>query len=141
MKAHRIRLAGPWEAQLLNDESQPVGGMLDSRLPYSMFPSPEQTGVRLQRGFHRPTGIDPNSVLRIILKANQKPHEVRINSTPAEVRTASDDGTTNLNDTHGEFSIDITHSIAAFNQLSVIFQAGSSEMPATLETAWLEIQD
>ena len=141
MQAHRIRLAGPWEAQLLDNELRPVGDVLNSRLPCSMFPSQNQTGVLLQRGFHRPTGIDQNSVLRIILKANQKPHHVRINSTLAEVRAASDIGTTNINDSYGEFSIDITHSIAAFNQLSVIFQAGSSEMPATLETAWLEIQD
>ncbi len=141
MKAHRIRLAGPWEAQLLDNELQPVGDVLDSRLPYSIVLSPDQKGVQLLRGFHRPTGIGQNSVLRIILKANQKPHEVRINSTLIEVVAASDIGTTNSIDSHGEFSIDITHFIAPFNELSVSFLVESSEIPAALETAWLEIQD
>ncbi len=141
MKAHRIRLAGPWEAQLLDNELQPVGGVLDSRLPYSIVPSPDQKGVQLLRGFHRPTGIGQNSVLRIILKATQKPHEVRINSTLIEVIAASDIGTRNSIDSYGEFSIDITHFIAPFNELSVSFLVESSEIPAALETAWLEIQD
>lgn len=145
MKAHRIRLAGPWEAQLLDDEMQPVGGVFNCRLPFVMLPnamlsSQYATGVLLLRGFHRPTGIDKNSVLRIILKANQRPHEVRINSTPVEVSEASHVGTTNLDDSHHEFSIDITQTIDAFNKLSVNFQIKTPEMPATLESAWLEIQ-
>ena len=141
MKAHRIRLAGPWEAQLLDDALQPVGGVVDSRLPYSVSKSPNQSGVLLLRGFHRPTGIDQNSVLRIVLKANLRPHEVRLNSTPVEVSEASHFGTTNLDDTHDEFSIDITQTIDAFNKLSVSFQIKTPEMPATLESAWLEIQN
>lgn len=75
------------------------------------------------------------------MKANQPPHEVRINDTVCEVCEASRIGTTSIDDTHGEFSIDITSLIAAFNHLSVMFQVSTSEIPATLETAWLEIQD
>ncbi len=141
MKAHRIRLAGPWEAQQLDNELQPVGDMVNCQLPYTLTPSENPSGVLLLRGFHCPTGIDQNTILRIVLKANQQPQEVRTNGNPAEVCEASCIGTTNLNDANREFSIDITHSIAAFNQLSVIFQVSTTEIPATLQTAWLEIQD
>lgn len=141
MKAHRIRLAGPWEAQQLDQELQPVGDVVKCQLPYTVMPSQTPSGVFLLRGFHRPTGIEQNTVLRIILKANQQPHEARINSTPADVSEVSRIGTTNLSDNRSEYSIDITRSIAAFNQLSVSFLVSTAEIPATLETAWLEIQD
>lgn len=141
MKAHRIRLAGPWDAQQLDDKFQPVGDVVNCQLPYSATPSQNPSGVLLLRGFHCPTGIDQSTILRIILKANQQPHEVCINSNPAEVCEASRIGNTNLNDAHSEFSIDITQSIAAFNQLSVSFTISTTELPATLDHVWLEIQD
>lgn len=141
MKTHRIRLAGPWQTQQLDNKLQPVGDKVSCQLPYSILASQGLSGVLLLRGFHRPTGIEQNTVLRIILKANQQPHEVCINSNPADVSEVSRSGTANLNDNHGEYSIDITRSIAAFNQLSLSFRVSTTEVPATLETAWLEIQD
>lgn len=141
MKAHRIRLVGPWEAQQLDHELQPIGDLITCRLPYTVVPAQNPSGVLLLRGFHRPTGIGQNTILRIILKANQQPHEVRMNNIPAKIYETNRIGTANLNDTHGEFAIDITRSIAEFNQLSVIFQISTTETPATLDTAWLEIQD
>ncbi len=141
MKAHRIRLVGPWEARQLDNNLQPIGDVINCQLPYSVMPQQNPSGVLLLRGFHCPTGIDQNTILRIILKANQQPHEVRMNSMPAEVIEATRIGNTGLNETHREFSIDITPSIAAFNHLIVIFQVSRTEIPASLETAWLEIQD
>ena len=140
MTAHRIRLAGPWEARQLNDQKQPIGDLANCQLPYTVMPAQNPSGVLLLRGFHRPTGIDQNTILRIILKANRRPHEVRINGITSEVRPASSSSTI-LNDTHSEYSVDITHAIAAFNQLGVSFQINAAETSATLETAWLEIQD
>ena len=125
MKAHRIRLVGPWEVQQLDNELQPAGDVVHCQLPYTMTPSQNPSGVLLLRGFHCPTGIDQNTILRIILKANQQPHEVRMNSTPATVCQTSRIGATDLNDTCSEFSIDITPSIEAFNKLSVIFHVST----------------
>jgi len=141
MKAHRIRLAGPWELQQLDNALQPVGDVANCQLPYSLTPSQNPSGVLLLRGFHCPTGIGQNTILRIILKANQQPHEVRMNSIAAAVCKASRIGATDLNDTCSEFSIEITSLVAAFNRLSVILHVSTTEIPATLETAWLEIQD
>ena len=141
MSTHRIRLAGPWEVQPLGAELNPVGDTANCQLPYTAVPTETPAGVVLRRGFHRPTGIDQNSILRIILKANQQPLDVRINNTPAEVCEPVHNNETNLIDPIREYSIDITRSIAAFNQLSVILQNSKTESPAGLENAWLEIQD
>jgi hypothetical protein len=139
MKTHRIRLAGPWEARLLDEECQPGGDIVRCQLPYSVPVSQSRCGVLLLRGFHRPTGIDSSTVLRIVLKANTQPHEVRINNRP--ITTGERDGVSpSVHDTEfREYVFDITHSNETFNQLSVGFRTSDAADPVTLETAWLEI--
>ena len=131
MKNHRIRLAGPWESQSIGDDGQPVGEVIRCQLPFTL-PGPEyESGVLLTRGFHRPTGIDDTTTLRIVLQASECPDAVRINGTDIAECAASVDA---------EFAFEVTGRIVEFNLLSVLFKSTEAESPPALNTAWLEIQ-
>ncbi|MEJ7590854.1 MAG: hypothetical protein WKF77_04845 [Planctomycetaceae bacterium] len=131
MKNHRIRLAGPWESQFIGDDGQPVGEVIRCQLPFTLPESKRESGVLLTRGFHCPTGIDDTTTLRIVLQASETPNAVRINGKDiAECAVRLD----------SEFAFEVTGRIEAFNQLSVLFKSAEDELPAALNTAWLEIQ-
>ena len=131
MKKHRIRLAGPWESQSVDDQQQPVGETIRCQLPFTLQESLRETGVLLTRGFHCPTGIDHSTQLRIVLQASERPDVVRINGTEIAACAARQDA---------EFAFEVTGRIAAFNQLSVLLRSTGFESAAALHTAWLEIQ-
>lgn len=131
MKTHRIRLAGPWDSHLVADDGQPVSEVIRCQLPFTLPESQQESGVLLTRGFHCPTGIDDATILRIVLQANRSPNAVRINGIEISECPPRLDA---------EFSFDITGRIEAFNQLSVLFMATTSECGAVLNTAWLEIR-
>jgi hypothetical protein len=131
MKNHRIRLAGPWEAQFIGDDGQPVGEAIRCQLPFSLPESQRTSGVLLTRGFHCPTGINDTTILRIVLQASESPNAVRINGTDITEYAVHPDS---------EFAFEVTDRIEAFNQLSVLFRSTECESPAALSTAWLEIQ-
>ena len=131
MKTHRIRLAGPWDSQLTDDDGQPVGEVIRCQLPFTLPDTQRESAILLTRGFHCPTGIDDTTTLRIVLQATESPNAVRINGTDIAECPAR------LN---AEFAFDITGRVAAFNQLSVLFKSAEYEPSAALNMAWLEIQ-
>jgi len=131
MKNHRIRLAGPWESQSINEQQNPDGEVIRCQLPFTLPESQRKSGVLLTRGFHCPTGIDQSTTLRIVLQASESPNAVRINGTDLTTGAACLDA---------EFAFDVTGRIAAFNQLSVLLKSTECELPTSLHTAWLEIQ-
>ena len=135
MKTHRIRLAGPWDSQLTDDDGQPVGEVIRCQLPFTLpFTLPDtqrESAILLTRGFHCPTGIDDTTTLRIVLQATESPHAVRINGADIAECPAR---------LSAEFAFDITGRLAAFNQLSVQFKSAECEPSAALNMAWLEIQ-
>lgn len=130
MPTHRIRLAGPWELQTLDDQSRPVGEAVRSQLPFELRQQQHKFGVLLIRGFHRPTGIDEATRLRIAMKTNANLIAVRINSKLVTVQIA---------EFQDEVTCEITDVIQEFNQLSVQICPDASGADSTLEAVWLEI--
>lgn len=132
MATHRIRLVGPWESQTVDDESQPVGDVVRCQLPFELAEAHHGGGILLMRGFHRPTGINDLTMLRIVLKGTEKPKEIRLNGAAIPESTTTMDN---------EFAYDIASLVESFNRLSVLFGQDTVDTCTTLETAWLEIQD
>ncbi len=132
MKKHRIRLAGPWESQFIGTDGQPDDEVIRCELPFTLPESQRESGVLLTRRFHRPTGIDDTTILRIVLQSSERPAAVRLNGTDiAECRARPD----------AEFAFEITGQMAEFNLLGVLLRPAESAAPTTLNTAWLEIQE
>lgn len=132
MATHRIRLVGPWESQSVDDQSQPVGEIVDRQLPLELAEARRAGGILLMRGFHRPTGIDSSTTLCIVLKSTEKPREVRLNGVATSERNTA---------VENEFAYDVTSCVEPFNRLNVHFAQDTADTQATLEMAWLEIQD
>ena len=130
MRNHRIRQAGPWEAQLIETDGQPDGEVIRCQLPFTLSESRGAAGVLLNRGFHCPTGIDGTTTLRIVLQVSEMPHTVLINGTNIVECAASLDA---------EFAFDVTGRLTEFNLLSVLCRSSNHESPATLNIVWLEI--
>lgn len=132
MQKHRIRLAGPWDSQPVDERRQPVGDSTRCQLPLTLTESSPEPGVLLTRGFHRPTGIDDTTTLRIVLQTTARPNSVSINGMMiAECPVSS----------NAEYAFDATSRITAFNLLSVLFDGRTDKPPTTLHSVWLEIQD
>ena len=141
MTIHRIRLAGPWESQSLDEQLQPVGEISRCQLPFTVPASLHRQGVLLVRGFHRPTGIESATVLRIVLKAVACPALVQMNGEEIVPGVRNGTNTLKQDTAEGEYLFEITRLIQPFNHLSVRFITNSAEALATLETVWLEIQE
>ena len=131
MPNHRIRLAGPWESQSIDENQRPVGESIRAQLPFALSKSQNQSGIQLTRGFHRPTGIDNQTTLRIVLQASASPFLVQLNGS----RIAECDS-----ESAGEYVFSLGESINDFNQLSVLFATPDTNSAVTLNTAWLEIR-
>jgi len=131
MPNHRIRLAGPWESQSIDGNQHPVGKLIRTQLPFTLSKTQHQSGIQLTRGFHRPTGIDDQTKLRIVLQASSSPFMVQLNGS----RIAECDS-----ESAGEHVFPLGESMDDFNQLSVLFAAPNPNAAVTLDTAWLEIR-
>jgi hypothetical protein len=132
MPIHRIRLAGPWDSQLLDCDRQSVGSSIRIQLPFTLQNIQNHSVIQLTRGFHHPTGIGDKTSLRIVLQGSANPLEVRMNG----VAISECDS-----ETAGEYTFELIGLIEAFNQLSVLFTLPSSDSEVTLNTVWLEIRE
>lgn len=130
MFKHRIRLAGPWDFRTLDVQLMPRGEATTCRLPVTLTDFKNTSGTRLLRGFHKPTGVDDNTSLRIVIQATAAPQVVMINEQQIYECAAEIDG---------EYVFDITTCIKAFNLLGIEFTPGRHISPPTLKNVWLEI--
>ena len=129
--AHRIRLAGPWESQAVAPLTQCANEPDRLQLPFSLTKDQRDAGLIFIRRFHRPTGIDESTELRIICHASEKPSDLQLNGQSLADRLVSDGR---------EFCCEVTGFLKSFNQLSVMFPA-RSDADLTMECVWLEIAD
>ncbi len=132
MSNHRIRLAGPWESQLLDCDQQPIGSSIRMQLPFTLSNTQHHSVAQLTRSFHHPTGIDDNTTLRIVLQASASPLEVRINGVKVSECVI---------ETDGEYAFDLNGLIETINQLRLLFTSPHADSEVTLNTVWLEIRE
>ena len=128
---HRIRLAGPWEWQVIGSPQQSTREAARCQLPFTLSGDQRESGVVLTRRFHRPTGINDATTLRIVLQASRKPVDVQLNgkSLPGSESSVA-----------AEYCFNLTGRVEPFNQLSVLLLP-QTDASATLQSAWLEIWD
>ncbi|MCA9010225.1 MAG: hypothetical protein KDB01_10790 [Planctomycetaceae bacterium] len=129
MSKHRIRLAGPWDFQTLDSGLAPRGETTECRLPVILVDLTNETGIQLQRGFHKPTGID-GKLLRLVLQANTPPRAVLIN----DVRIAE-----SAVEHESEYAFEITTHIKPFNWVCILLTVEDYQPSPVLNTVWLEI--
>ena len=129
MSKHRIRLAGPWGFQTVDDGLVPRGETIECRLPVTLVDLANETGIQLQRGFHKPTGID-GKLLRLILQANAPPCAVLIN----DVRIAEC-----VVEPENEYAFEITTHVKAFNLVCILLTVEEHQTSPILNNVWLEI--
>ncbi len=129
MSKHRIRLAGPWDFQTVDDGLVPRGETTECRLPVTLVDLTNETGIQLRRGFHKPTGID-GKLLRLVLQANTPPRAVLIN----DVRIAEW-----LVEPESEYAFEITTHIKAFNLVCILLTVEDYQTSPMLKNFWLEI--
>jgi len=96
MSVHLIRLAGPWELQA--EAADPVRVKLPSKVPANGW---------LSRKFHRPSGLDHGSVVRVELNTDGIRLIVKLNGRELSPTSES------------PLQFDITSLLQAFNSLRV----------------------
>ncbi|MEZ6033641.1 MAG: hypothetical protein R3C17_11145 [Planctomycetaceae bacterium] len=129
MSKHRIRLAGPWDFQIVDSGLVPRGETSECRLPVTLVDLTNEPGIQLRRGFHKPTGID-GKLLRLVLQANTPPRAVLIN----DVRIAE-----SAVEHESEYAFEITTHIKPFNWVCVLLTVEDYQPSPVLNTVWLEI--
>ncbi|MEO2018700.1 MAG: hypothetical protein ABGZ53_30485 [Fuerstiella sp.] len=86
---HEIRLAGPWEFSA--DDGLTWGRCI---LPFDVASLTEMsagTVVRIRRKFHRPSGLEPSSVVSIVVMADRDVAEIALNDGGIAVNTVEHD--------------------------------------------------
>jgi len=118
VSVHSIRLAGPWETIQDRAESQRV------TLPYSVPDGVDS--IILRRRFHRPSGLENDSLVRIVLTTIGALSHVTINDRRIELTPGAQDDRS---------VFDITDQLNNFNCLEVTIGQDVRE----LRSAVLEI--
>ncbi len=127
--SHRIRLAGPWEWCGIGDPQEPLIKKTGCQLPFTLAEDLCDAGVMLMRRFHRPTGIDDTTKMRIVLVASVQPTDVQLNGKTLPACESTDES---------EYCFDLTGRAEPFNQLSILLMP-QTDTAATLHAVWLEI--
>ena len=86
---HEIRLAGPWEFSA-DDRSTWQRCVLPFDVA-SLSELPDGAVVRIRRKFHRPSGLEPSSVVSIIVVADRDVAEIILNDCSISVSTVHHD--------------------------------------------------
>jgi len=104
---HRIRLRGPWNIEPLwrwvpGDQASwqqsstdlPPGGTFTAPQRWSNVLGPDFRGsAKLSRRFHRPTGLEPDSKLWLVVGDLAWPTEIRLNEQPiASINSGRESG-------------------------------------------------
>ena len=84
---HEIRLAGPWEVCHDGDDWERCV------LPFPADDSPDVADFRLRRKFHRPSGLDEQSQVAIVVTINGDLLAAKLNGTDTLTGATESDGT------------------------------------------------
>jgi hypothetical protein len=154
MRTHSIRLAGPWQYQVVAEDNLQAAILHsgDLRLPFpSSFPDalmprmkhsssePTPLVVRLQRRFHRPTGLTLATQVWLRLVMDQAA-TCLLNQQPLTPDQQPDPFGSNAG--QGDcFSCEITRQLRDFNVLEIHVRLMSGEVPNTVTQVTLEIAE
>lgn len=115
---HVIRLAGPWECEVLRTDSGSPTSTTSQRIQPplncgALFGSDFRGQVRFRRRFNRPTNLDPQEAVWLVIE-NGEAHgrvglnELSIGELRSDASQAEFDITPSLQ-THNDLTIDIEH--------------------------------
>ena len=119
---HQIRLAGPWEYSTDNGET-----WQRSKLPFH-FSECGADACLLRRRFHRPTGLDADSIVSLQMTGQHLPTSLQLNDQ---------DTALTLNEQEAETS-NLTEQLLSFNEVCL---SASAESETVLESAVIKIAD
>lgn len=126
---HTIRLAGPWELHTGSPSPQRV------TLPCELPPARDST--HLLRKFHRPSGLEADGEVRIMLRADQPSLSVQLNGELLSPLPDTQQPDTQQADA-ASLTYDVTARLQSFNSLTVRAAEGPG---AVLQAAVLEIHE
>ena len=114
---HRIALRGPWEFEWL---TPPVGTVATGRgaLPADWLElwGPHIGRVAWHRWFHRPTGLEADERVWVVVEGPEGGIEIRLNDMPIEEFGRG-----------GRLQVDLTTQLQARNRLSVVLTVGCAD--------------
>jgi hypothetical protein len=128
---HRIRLAGPWKAEILSSSSHHQ--LASTTLKAALVETNEKGGLpfhgqlRLERNFNLPTGLNENSVVWICVDGLQQISQYQIFFNRRPYSKPSD--TTSK----GHLEISVTEDLENFNRVEIVLTC--CEAPTVVELA------
>ncbi len=146
---HRIRLAGPWEAEIIHSSSHVelthkhlkavLGGGVDLKS------TPFLGDLNLRRNFNLPTGLDNQSTVWLCTEGfpdTPDPFQISLNQQ-AMNRT---DGAP----ASGQMEFSITDALESFNRIEILLSCSTADAPVQINadatsalvtaSVWLEIE-
>ena len=146
---HRIRLAGPWEAEILHSSSHHE--LANSQLKAELGGTGEQDGhpfhgnLKLRRNFNLPTGLDEDSVVWLCAEGFPPTAQCQIflNRQPL-------DGTGGGLTVDRQIEVAVTDALENFNRIEIALSCSDACTPVQITesaastrvqaSVWLEIE-
>lgn len=146
---HRIRLAGPWEAEILHSSSHHE--LANMPLKAALGGTGEQGGhpfhgnLRLRRNFNLPTGLDEDSVVWLCVEGLHltSQSQIFLNQRPLDRTGGSLTGDRQL-------EVAVTDALENFNRIEIVLSCSDALTPVEITknaasmlvqaSVWLEIE-